>query len=437
MMPALAMWSKPSVFLRHPRALQVLFLALFLGAGISFLHKATSELRVYVKGAGRMIEGEEIYRPGEISPFTYPPFFALPFVPFTVLPLGAQRLLWYLVLAGTLFLSLRLLRRFLPGALPEYRNAGDRARALFWVVTLLLSARFVIAVFQNQSHDLLVLFLVLLAALASARPRDARSGAAAGLGAACKATPLLFLPLFLLQRRWRAALALVVVLFAATLLPDLVFPRADGGLWVASWWTRLVSRVDPAGSTDVSEAWREWNLLNQNLSGTIHRLSRPVPDVPRNEGIIDASVWAPPAAVEKAITVSLQLALLILLAWACRPARAVRGPPQRVAWRRFGEAAAIACLMLLLSPMSSKAHFCLVALAAVFAAGDLLVRRRDAPRDLLLLLAFLLLALTSRGLLGKAVSNQLLARGVVCWGTLALFLCTVRILTRGAEPSST
>ncbi|MGK0201349.1 MAG: hypothetical protein ACI9S9_000407, partial [Planctomycetota bacterium] len=49
--------------------------------------KGDRELNVYVTGGQRMAAGEEIYRRGfDAKPFTYPPFAAVPFVPFAKLP---------------------------------------------------------------------------------------------------------------------------------------------------------------------------------------------------------------------------------------------------------------------------------------------------------------------------------------------------------------
>src|SRR5438552_8896160 len=55
-----------------------------------------AELTVYVTAAERMMAGEQVYRPEDTKPFTYPPFFALPFVPLAMLPAGVQREVWWL-----------------------------------------------------------------------------------------------------------------------------------------------------------------------------------------------------------------------------------------------------------------------------------------------------------------------------------------------------
>ena len=46
--------------------------------------------------------------------------------------------------------------------------------------------------------------------------------------AACKATPLLLLPVLILQHRFRTGAWFIATLVTATLLPDLLFPERIG-----------------------------------------------------------------------------------------------------------------------------------------------------------------------------------------------------------------
>src|SRR5438105_3366952 len=94
-----------------------------------------------------------------------------------------------------------------PAFLPA-RAAGYALLAL----VLLLAGRHVLSPLENQSHDLVVLLCVVLANEARCTGQDVAAGWWAGLGAALKATPLLFLPVFLWQRRFRAAAAMAVVI---------------------------------------------------------------------------------------------------------------------------------------------------------------------------------------------------------------------------------
>jgi hypothetical protein len=103
----------------------------------------------------------------------------------------------------------------------------------------------------------------------------------------------------------------------------------------------------------------------------------------------------------------------------------------------LGEVAAFACGMVLLSPQSSKSHFCVWILPVAFVVNHLVRTRRDWLA-ILLFVAALALGLTSKGLLGKASANVVLAYGSVAGSTLLLLLATVRCLqqSRVTSPSS-
>lgn len=407
----------------------VLVAALVAGL-VGALRKGTSELPVYTTAGARMIEGAEVYRQDDAKPFTYPPLFAAPFVPFTWLPESVHRGVWYFVNVGALAWIVVLLRRIARSAMPT----GAREIWL-WVLVAALAARHVAAVFQNQSHDLLVFGPIVLAVLAMRRGLDASAGLACGVAAACKATPLLFLPMFVGQLRVRATLFFVVAAVGATLLPDLLWPRADGGWWVVAWYETFLGAVQVGRPADGAGAWGASSFLNQNLAGTLYRLSVPVDPAAVNDFVRDVAVWHPSAAVLRGVTVAAQLLVVALIAVAAWPGRSrdldagVRG------WRRVGEASLIVCGMLLLSPMSSKSHFCVLLLPAVYCLVDVLWRRRSVTTIAFLALSFAIGTLSTKGLLGRDFGNDVLAMGAVTWSAFAMMLATVSALV-GARPAS-
>lgn len=205
--------------------LLVLFVAAVVGGWFPFRSRPTSELPVYVEGAARMAAGEAIYRKSDPKPFTYPPFFAVPFLPLVKVPAEHHRLVWYganlAALAALVALCARLVR--------DGTTSGG-ARVAFWCGIVLLAGRHLSSVLENQSHDLLVALFVVAGADAWNRSRGACAGAWWGLAAACKATPLLFLVPLVVRREFKATASLIVVTGALTLLPDLVCPQSDGKL---------------------------------------------------------------------------------------------------------------------------------------------------------------------------------------------------------------
>ncbi|MBK8095907.1 MAG: DUF2029 domain-containing protein [Planctomycetes bacterium] len=405
-----------------------LLLAVMVAGGWYFGFRAKAddrELPVYVTGAERMVAGEEIYRRGtDAKPFTYPPFAAVPFVPFIHLPPDWQPPVWFAVNFAILLAVLRWLHR-------AGNDPGDgRARAVrFWLVSAALGAHHVTSVFTNQSHDLLILGTVTLVAAAWCRGR-ATAGVWAAAGAAIKATPLLFVGLFALRLRVGTLVVMAVALAALSLVPDQVWPRTDGRSWLMAWYEINLRSLQVGGTADAAGAWNPHSVLNQSLSGTLMRLLTAVQQPGKfvEEGVALAELTP---GTFRLVSLAAQAGVLVLIAWGIRRAAAVvRTATDAVAAQRrvgLGEVALIACGMVLLSPQSSKAHFCIWLLPGAFLAAALF-RRRDPMLWLLALLAFAVGTLTAKGVVGSALGNRLLAYGTTTWSTVLLALATVRAL---------
>ncbi len=406
-----------------PRTLFVL-VALVV-AGVLPLLRAGSP-PVFDLAAERLIEGAEIYRTDDAIPaFSYPPFMALAYLPFHLLPEDhVRRSAWYLVNLLLLGLAIDLLR---PSLAPLWRDAPGRSFPVFAGLLAALSFVHLASPIENESHDLIVLALIAGMVMADRQRAEGAAGAMAGLAAAAKATPLLFLPILLWQRRWRAAAAMVAAILAATLLPDLLFPRAEGGLWVEAWYGTFVARTGPGAAADAAGAWASWNALNQSLAGSLHRLLTPVP-APAGD-MFDVSLWAPDPAVAKGIILAAQAAVLALLVRAVRLLPGMpRMPAAELGLFRYGTASAVVSAMLLLSPMSSKSHFCVLILPLSWCLADFWFRERDRVVGTLLAAAFLLGLSSARDLLGRPLVNELQARGSTALCALVCLIATARVL---------
>jgi hypothetical protein len=398
-----------------------------------FGFRSTTELRVYIAAAGRLAAGTEIYRPHDaVSIFAYPPAFALPFVPLAALSETAQRVLWVGANALMTVLAVALLQSIVA---PHLRRAAARRQrtvaystALFWGLVAVLGARHLLSPLENQSHDLVILLLVLGGTWLAGRGREAASGACYGVAAALKATPLLFLPVLLWQRRWRAAVALMVALLLVSVAADLVLPRADGTLNLRHWIDMARGAGPPAGSEadadtpDAPRLWGGWNYLNQNLADTLHRLTAPSPW----ERGVDVSVVHLGDRPRWLLIKLLQGVVALAVFAAVTRRRAVAEAERPL--RRLAEAGAVVCGMLLLSPMSSKSHFCLLLLPLAALGVDFLFRRRDPWVGLALLVVLLAGTLTARGIVGRDLGIRLLSVGTVALCTLALLLADGRTL---------
>jgi alpha-1,2-mannosyltransferase len=214
---------------------------------------------VYRSGASAVLHGDPLYGPlpGQPSwpgaptlPFTYPPFAALLFTPFALLP---PQLTWG-VLAALSALALGFVLRVSLGG-------GAKSRQIAAYPAILACAFGLEPVWLTLSFgqvNLLLMALVVLDVLVL--PPSRRRGVLTGLAAAIKLTPLVFvLHLALTGRRQDAVRALAT--FAALNLAGAVALPAD----TARFW-----RSQLLGGNDATR--NSW-VGNQSLNGVIQRLT--------------------------------------------------------------------------------------------------------------------------------------------------------------------
>jgi hypothetical protein len=419
--------SPPASSLTNPLRWAALGAAILLLAGLqTTLINKPGELPVYLKAADRMLAGDAIYRTDDGPAFSYPPFFALPFVPLSGLPRGAVDFVWN---AANLAQACGVVAMLL--AIGRRLQGGAAYRFEWWqVLAVILSARLFVSPLEYRSHDYLVALMLLGALLASLRRQELLVGLLLGLATACKATPLVFLPMLMVQRRFTAAGTMIAACLLATLLPDLLFPADSGRLWVDQWNQVFISKVEVSGPAAASGAWRAWNPLNQSLSGTLYRLTTP-PETPE---FADYNLAIPgvPAWLRKIVTLSslggIYLASLTACWWSGRGRPALRS----TAWSDSAVWSLLIAEMLLLSPMTSKTHFAPLVLAVVLASIAAFDRpRRDWFLLALLGLLFLVGTCLAKDLVGRRLGTYALVAGSLTWCALLCWIASLYMIVRG------
>ena len=214
------------------------------------------DLDAYLAAGRAVWQGQPLYAPFLHHPFPdpalrpayiYPPVFALLVAPLALLPKAAANVVWLLTgqaaLVATLIMMLRWLR---PSA---------------WAMTAILFATATfyplwIDAVQGQAN--LVVLLLVTAGIAGVVQGKPRFGAALGMAAALKLTPLILLAWLLLDRRIREA-AWMLGAFAAV--------TAAAALWRFDDTLTFFRQVLPAlaGGTAI--------YANQSLQGVIARIA--------------------------------------------------------------------------------------------------------------------------------------------------------------------
>ncbi len=222
------------------------------------------DLRVYRGAASLILNGGSLYDTklfGGLH-FTYPPIAALVFAPLAVVPLALDEVA---VTALNVAALAWLLRRALeihhasrrPGAQTRLRDRDA------WAVVGLATAAalWLEPVTTTLGYGQIDLVIAALILFDIARPDTAKSkGAALGLAAGLKLTPLLFVPYLLLTGRRRAA-AVASCVFAGTVAVGFAVLPSDA----ARYWG--------AAFLDPSRVGRVADSANQSLEGAIARLT--------------------------------------------------------------------------------------------------------------------------------------------------------------------
>lgn len=184
------------------------------------------DLDVYRAGAQAVLDGDDLYRVkllGQMD-FTYAPISIPFFIPMALLSTGLAHVLWsagvLVALYGVIVLG--------------FRSLGHRATwrlhliAVFLVVISLLLEPIRTTIWFGQIN----VFLMLAILWDLLRGENSRlRGAATGLAAGIKLTPLLFAVYLVAIRQWRAAATLVGAFAATIAVGFAIMPRASWDYW--------------------------------------------------------------------------------------------------------------------------------------------------------------------------------------------------------------
>jgi hypothetical protein len=389
------------------------WIAVIIGGGtaLHFGIKKVGDIELHVKSGQRMRDGDAIYR-YESPAWPYPPFLAVLTTPFPSIPPEALRWGWNVVSVALLVISLLVVRSMFADL--GLSRSTTRVSGLLAIAAASL---YLATPIDSPGHDLLILALTVIGINAWRLGEPIQAAVWFGIGAACKATPLLFVLMLLLQRKWMAVAVMLMTTVGLTLLPDLAFPQKSGELWAASWYRTHLRGLRPDEPANSEGAWAAWNPKNQNLAATIYRIGTPKPAFEYVPGWVGIDMS--PAIVRGAILGS-QAIVGLLLAWIAWPRPANTHSMSRVAL-----GAAYACGMVLLSPMSSKSHFAVLVLPCAVLSARLVTGRAN-PLGWLALTAIAVLGwMSSRDAFGDNFSDLAQAYGCVAAAALVALIAMI------------
>ncbi len=232
-----------------------------------------SDFRVYHTAAVRFLNGEDIYRELEgITPFKYSPVFAVLISPLGLLPIHAASLVFFTVNFWLLIFLAVYCRKMISDG-----REGRWGGALLLAIPSLFVLRFALLVLDSGQVNLLMISLALAGVYLTERKKELAGGMLLGLSVMVKYVTFIFVPYWILKRKWKAALSAIFSIVIYCYLPALFcgFERAhryllewipfitktslDRGSWtdyknqsVYSWVIRLLMKDSPYKDNAVS-----------------------------------------------------------------------------------------------------------------------------------------------------------------------------------------
>jgi hypothetical protein len=212
-----------------------------------FLLKVKDEMidfEVNYKAGHRIIRGETLYRieDGHYQ-FKYSPFSSFLYIPLSYLPLEVAKGIWYfIVLLSTgflLYISCRLL------------SSAGKSAWILPILTFLILARYFLRELQlGQINTLIAFLLISMIWLLNRKEKlssswgEKSAGLLWGLSTALKPYSLIFLPYFLLKKKWQAIGFGLLFLAFSLLIPSL-FYGFGGNFQVLKEWQSSLSKSTP------------------------------------------------------------------------------------------------------------------------------------------------------------------------------------------------
>lgn len=420
-----------TVHLKRKIVLFFISMILLIAAASPIFLRTNSEFDLVFKiYAKLLLQGEDIYHEGSV--FMYPPWMAFICIPFNSLPQWLSRLSWGTINIFFFYLAIDSAWKISKSVFTSNEKFGWIA----FIIGLICVTTYFLNCLSHQQFDVIIAGTILFGCLQLSKTKEINGGILLGAAAACKLTPLLFLPYLIYRFRWKATLAFAAGFLFCNFIPDIIlgFPP-EGKPRPIIFVERFLA---PMTKPDfVPGTWGSEIIYNQSLAGTAKRFTQTHIEV--KEGKYSVIIEPDNTQSPKVKSILMGLVLfgtamsLFCWGWPGNPSNLnTTGAPQFAL-----EASMILCAMLLLSPMSSKAHFGILILPA-FCLARMLESNQKTLAIFFLAIPLIMGILLNKDLSGANIYTLLLWVAGVTWSTISLFLgnATLRYFAKQQQLNS-
>lgn len=202
-----------------------------------FVKKDMSDFGVCYQGGERIINGETLYRisDGHLQ-YKYSPASAVFFSLFTLFPYEVAKYIWYLLELIFLFLSLFISYDILP--------SKQKKKGLVLIFSFLVLVKFFGREIELGQVNIFIFFLFIMMVKALLNKNDIKGGLFLGFSLIFKPYGLVFLPYFILKKRFKPIASGFGTVIIGLILP-MIFYGLRGNIVVLKEWQKTLSQSTP------------------------------------------------------------------------------------------------------------------------------------------------------------------------------------------------
>ncbi len=202
-----------------------------------FVKKDMADFGVCYQGGKRIIKGEALYRvsDGHLQ-YKYSPASAVFFSIITFLPYELAKFIWYLSELIFLFLSLIISYNILP--------SKQKKKGLILIFSFLVLVKFFGREIELGQVNIFIFFLLIIMLKASLTKNDVKGGVFLGFSLIFKPYGLVFLPYFILKKRFKLIASGLGTVIIGLILP-VIFYGLRGNIIVLKEWQKTLSQSTP------------------------------------------------------------------------------------------------------------------------------------------------------------------------------------------------
>jgi len=257
---------KKKKILPNKPLLAILTIAAFFGIFLSHQARSAkrnySDFHCYYLAGERFLQKQDIYviKDTQAAEFRYAPVFAMAMSGLALMPEGKADTFWLTLNFLLLIISLSLIGKLIP--LEMFNN---RQKWLVYGLTLALTARSILNTLDSGQVNILIFWAIVSGAYLISRKKDTPGSALIAFACLIKYTPLLFIPYFLIRKKFKTALAVVLFVALYLLLPALLVGLKDN-------FAYLKGMIPQLTNSTILEPMTILDPKNQSLYSAINRI---------------------------------------------------------------------------------------------------------------------------------------------------------------------